>query len=80
VLQLWGNRFTSLPEEIGKLTSLRELYLMNNRIMTLPPILLKMKGLTYVDFQDNKLCTPSPELAAWLKKWDDMWKSKQKCW
>jgi hypothetical protein len=53
---------------------------MNNRLMTLPPSLIKMKSLTYVDFQDNKLCTPSAELAAWLKKWDDQWKSKQKCW
>ena len=70
-----------LPEEITKLTSLRELYLMNNRLFTLPDGIVKMKWLTYVDFQDNRnSARRRRNLSAWLKKWDDRWKSKQKCW
>ena len=80
ILKLTGNRFTSISEEIGKLTSLKELYLSNNRLKMIPRAVVRMKTLTYVDFQDNTICSPSGELAAWLKKWDDQWKSKQKCW
>jgi hypothetical protein len=80
ILKLTGNRFTSISEEIGKLTSLKELYLSNNRLKTIPRAIIRMKTITYVDFQDNTICSPNAELAAWLKKWDDQWKSKQKCW
>ncbi len=80
IIKLTGNRFTSLSEEIGRLSSLKEAYLSNNRFKTLPKAIIRMKTLTYVDFQDNLICAPNAELAAWLKKWDDQWKSKQKCW
>jgi hypothetical protein len=80
ILKLTGNRFTSLPEEFGRLSSLKELYLSNNRLKSIPKAVVHLKTLTYVDFQDNTICAPYPELAAWMKKWDDQWKSKQKCW
>ena len=80
ILGRWLNRFTQLPEEIGRLSSLKEVYLSNNRFKAFPKALIKMKTLTYVDFQDNTICSPNAEFAAWLKKWDDQWKSKQKCW
>lgn len=80
ILKLTGNRFASLPEEIGRLSSLKEAYLSNNRLKSLPKAIVRMKTITYVDFQDNTICSPYAELAAWMKKWDDQWKSKQKCW
>jgi Leucine-rich repeat (LRR) protein len=80
ILKLTGNRLTSIPEEIGRLTSLKEAYLSNNRLKSLPRAIVRMKTITYVDFQDNTICAPNAELAAWMKKWDDQWKSKQKCW
>ena len=70
----------SLPEGIGRLASLKELYLSGNSLKTLPKSILKMKRLTYVDFQDNQFCKTSAEFSAWLKKWDKKWKSTQKCW
>ena len=78
-LQLWGNQFTTMPEAISKLTSLRELYLMRNQLTDLPKSIMKMKSLKYFDFQDNKLCNVPSDLAAWIKKWDDQWKAKQQC-
>ena len=33
---LSGNKLTSLPAEIGQLTSLEKLYLMGNKLTTLP--------------------------------------------
>jgi len=80
ILKLTGNMFTTLPEEINNLVALKELYLMGNRLKTFPKSLLKMTSLTYVDFQDNQVCAPAPDVIAWMKKWDDTWKSKQKCW
>jgi leucine-rich repeat protein SHOC2 len=35
-LDLAGNQLTSVPAEIGQLTSLRELYLEEHRLRTLP--------------------------------------------
>jgi hypothetical protein len=78
-LQLWGNQFKTLSEDIIKFTSLKELYIMRNKLVDLPKNITKLKSLKYVDFQDNYLCRPSPEVAAWMKKWDNQWKSKQNC-
>lgn len=78
-LQLWGNQFKTFSEDIAKLVSLKELYIMRNKLVDLPKGITKMKSLTYVDFQDNYICKPSPEVLAWMKKWDGQWKSKQNC-
>ena len=52
---------------------------MRNKLVDLPKNITKLKFLTYVDFQDNYICSPSAEVAAWMKKRDNQWKSKQNC-
>jgi len=78
-LQLWGNNIRTLPETFGSLRSLRELYLRGNRLTTFPVSVLKLK-LNYIDIQDNRLCKPPGAIDNWLKKFDDKYRSWQKCW
>jgi|GEM_PF-1140972 len=78
-LQLWGNDLETLPDGICGLDSLRELYLQRNQLKTLPACITRMKSIVYMDFNFNKLCNVTPELQAWLKKWDGDYFAAQYC-
>ena len=52
-----GNRLTTLPKSLGKLTSLTTLDLSRNRLTTLPESLGKLTSLTTLDLSGNRLTT-----------------------
>ena len=60
-LNLSFNDLTSLPAEIGKLQSLKELILYENKLTSLPAEIGKLQKLTFLDLQGNSLPIP-PEI------------------
>jgi len=54
-LSLSGNQLTSLPAEIGQLTSLVELYLDRNQLTSLPVEIGLLTSLTQLYLHDNQL-------------------------
>jgi internalin A len=51
-----------LPEELGQLIHLQELYLQNNQLMGIPPELGQLANLQRLDLDNNQLTYISPEL------------------
>ena len=60
MLDLKGNRLTSVPESLGNLTSLTMLDLKGNRLTSVPESLGNLTGLTMLDLKGNRL-TSVPE-------------------
>lgn len=56
-LNLTGNRFKKLPEEIGALGNLRELLLANNSLERLPAQINRLQKLHLLDVSSNNLTT-----------------------
>jgi len=52
-LDLSGNELTTLPPEIGLLTSLTTLYLSENELTMLPPEIGQLTGLTTLYLSNN---------------------------
>ena len=52
---LSGNELTSVPAEIGRLTSLRELHLHGNRLLSVPAEIGQLTSLRELDLSDNEL-------------------------
>src|SRR3990170_83578 len=69
VVHLAINRvgLTSLPERLGELTALRELYLYGNRISRLPESLGGLVELTRLDLEGNGLTALPRGLSSWHK-------------
>jgi Leucine-rich repeat (LRR) protein len=66
-LSLGGNKFTTLPKPIVKLTSLTELNLYNNQLVTLPDSIAALTALEKLELDDNPLAKPqSSAVEAWL--------------
>ena len=61
-LDLSGQRLTTLPPELGRLTALTRLDLANNRLTTLPPEIGQLTALTQLFLINNQLTTLPPEL------------------
>lgn len=62
---LHGNQFTgSIPDDIGRLTSLRELNLNRNRLVGLIPASMANMSLQLLDLNNNMLMGPIPEFKA----------------
>ncbi len=61
-LNLSFNELSTLPPEIGQLTSLTKLNLGNNQLSTLPPELLQLTSLTMLGLSFNELSTLPPEI------------------
>jgi len=56
-LGLNGKKITSLPENIGELSQLQELYISANHLKTLPDSIGKLKMLTILNANSNQLTT-----------------------
>lgn len=61
-LDLPDQGISSLPPEIGTLTSLTHLILHNNRLTTLPPEIGQLTNLTWLDLSSNNLTTLVPAI------------------
>ena len=57
---LYGNKLTTLPNEIGHLSNLEKLALNENLIQTLPASLNRLTKLKVLDLRHNKLSEVSP--------------------
>ncbi|MEO1497605.1 MAG: COR domain-containing protein, partial [Planctomycetota bacterium] len=55
-------KLTSLPPEIGQLTTLTALYLHGNQLASLPPEIGQLTTLTTLDLQGNQLASLPPEI------------------
>ncbi len=56
------NHLSTLPPEIGNLTTLRSLYLHENKLHTLPPEIAQLTSLTSLFLDFNELNTLPPEI------------------
>lgn len=54
-LDLSGHKLTSLPPQIGELSNLRELKLLNNELKDLPPEISKLSNLIELNISSNRL-------------------------
>jgi hypothetical protein len=54
-LNLNDNQLTSLPSEVGNLSSLRRLFLTDNRLTSLPPEIGRLSSLEALDLASNQL-------------------------
>jgi internalin A len=61
-LDLHFNKLTSLPPEIGRLTSLQRLDLGGNELTSLPPEIGLLTSLQDLDLWDNRLTSLPPEI------------------
>lgn len=61
-LSLRAEGLTALPLEIGQLTSLTELYLMDNHLTFLPPEIDQLTTLRELDLDGNPLTSPPLEI------------------
>ena len=52
---LYGNKFVTLPQEIGHLGNLETLALSENSLQSLPDTLVNLKRLRVLDLRHNKL-------------------------
>ena len=59
---LYNNQLTSLPAEIGLLTSLRELCLRHNKLTSLPAEIGQLTSLRQLDFYGNRLTSVPAEI------------------
>ena len=61
-LDLRSKQLSSLPPEIGKLTSLRSLDLSINQLSSLPPEIVKLTSLQSLSLRSNQLSSLPPEI------------------
>ena len=63
-LDLSNNQLSSLPQEIGKLTSLQLLDLRSNQLSSLPQEIGKLTSLQLLDLSNNQLSSLPQESAS----------------
>src|SRR5436189_1341393 len=61
-LNLAGLRLVELPPEIGRLTSLTELFLQGNRLATMPPEIGRLESLRALNVSANRLVVLPAEI------------------
>jgi Leucine-rich repeat (LRR) protein len=61
-LKLYYKGIVSLPEEIGNLTNLKELFLSGNQLTSVPKELSRLTNLTELDLGGNQLKNVPREL------------------
>mmetsp|Transcript_86208 Transcript_86208/g.243492 ORF Transcript_86208/g.243492 Transcript_86208/m.243492 type:complete len:323 (-) Transcript_86208:41-1009(-) len=61
-LNLGRNQLTELPDEFGKLQSLRRLWLDDNKLSTFPECVLNLEGLEVLRLQNNDLKSIPPQI------------------
>ena len=59
-LDLSNNLLVEIPEEVFKISSLKELYIRKNKIEIISPMLLKLQQLEVLDLQDNNFAILPP--------------------
>ena len=62
ILYLGGNRLTSLPVELGRVTSLVSLVVSDNQLSALPRSLTKLSRLQSLSLHNNRLATLPPDI------------------
>ena len=77
VLSLSGNRLSVLPQEIGALGNLRELWLSINGLSSVPPAIGSLTNLRKLDLDNNKFRTLPPQIGA-LVNLRELWLSNNK--
>ncbi len=78
-LDVTDNDLTGLPDEIGNLDSLKCLYCSDNHITGIPGSIIELTPVHDCSFGRNNLDTNtlSPEILAWLDKYDPDWRESQ---
>ncbi|MCX6593616.1 MAG: leucine-rich repeat domain-containing protein [Acidobacteria bacterium] len=66
-LDLRGNRITTIPDSVAKLSHLTELYLTRNQLATIPDSLAQLSQLRTLDLSGNQLTT-IPDFLAQLTR------------
>ena len=69
ILDLSGNKLTSLPHDLPRLTRLRVLFCSNNPFTELPEVLGQCPALTMVGFKANRIAHVSPKALPPLLRW-----------
>lgn len=59
-LDLSDNQLCSLPEDFGRFSRLKRLFLTNNQFRDVPAVLSQCQALTMVSFKGNQLCEFAP--------------------
>jgi len=62
ILYLGGNRLTSLPAELGRVTSLVSLVVSDNELTALPRTLTSLSSLQSLSLHNNRLATLPPDI------------------
>ena len=71
-LKLCCKKITALPETIGQLSNLQELWLDNNQIIVLPESIGQLSNLQYLSLSNNQI-TVLPESIGQLSNLQELW-------
>jgi len=70
-LKLEENQLNEIPQSIGKLKNLQELYLQKNKLKTLPESIFQLKQLKVLFLWDNEL--PDELINRLIQELPDTW-------
>ncbi len=77
IIEVVDNNLTSLPDEIGNLVNLEELYINGNNITTLPKTIIQISPEDTLDLGNNQLSNLPSEVVEWATLYDPDWQNSQ---